>query len=290
VAVAERLDSRVHEQAWVEQVSGLPVLSLVPLVSEAPLRLLSNEQRNGAMLESFRILRNNISFSGIDRQMKILAVTSPGREEGKSTTVVNLAVAMAMGGKRVLLVDGDMRRPSVHRLMKMPRTYGLTTILTGGSDLEATIMPTEIDNLFCLPSGPTPPNPAEILNSQPSRELFKKLAEMYDVVLLDCPPSIGLSDVQVVATIADGVLLVVSMNETLKPHLYIAIRTLSQVGAPLIGLVLNKMDLTRRGYGYGYYYYYYSKCYDYAERKDMLGGRRRRSRHGSHDHESRALL
>ena len=231
----------VRDQAVVEQTSGPPTLSLVPKSTEYPPHLLGAEGHNLALVESFRILRNNISFANVKQQIKLLAITSPGRGEGKSTTLLNLGVAMAMEGKRVLLVDGDMRRPSLHRFVGVPRSAGLTTVLTGGSTLEETIVPTREKNVFCLPSGPTPPNPAEILNSRPCRELFKRLSEQYDLVLL-----------------------VVSMDQTLKPQLDMAIRTLNQADAPLIGMVLNRMDVQGRRYGY----YYYSSYHDYASDED----------------------
>ena len=264
-AVAERLDARVHDQTVIEQASGLPTLSLVPNSVENP-HLLGADGHNLALVESYRILRNNISFANVEQQIKLLAVTSPGRGEGKSTTVLNLGLAMAMEGKRILLVDGDLRRPSLHRFVGVPRSAGLTTVLMGGSTLEESIVTVREDNVFCLPSGPTPPNPAEMLNSRPCRELLKSLPDQYDLVLLDCPPATGFSDIQVVSTLADGILLVVSMDQTLKPQLDMAMRTLNQADAPLIGVVLNRVDV--QGRRYGYYYYYYSSYHDYAQDED----------------------
>ncbi|MHB9035605.1 MAG: GumC family protein [Armatimonadota bacterium] len=257
VIIADWLDNRVHEQTLIEQVSGLPTLSQVPQTADPAQRMLCESEHNGAMLESFRILRNNISFSSIDHKIRILAITSANRGDGKTTTSINLAVAMAMGGKRVLLVEGDFRRPSLHEHLKAPRGIGFTTVLTGASALENAIVKTKIENLSFLSSGPLPPNPAEILNSQQSRELFRTLAEAYDMVIVDCPPCVGLSDVQVISTIVDGMLLVVSLNRTLRPHLQMTIRTLSQIKAPLIGLVINRIEMRRRGYGYYYYGDYY---------------------------------
>ncbi|MCE5324013.1 polysaccharide biosynthesis tyrosine autokinase [bacterium] len=252
--IADWLDSRVHEQTLVEEISDLPILSRIPNVSDPAQRMLSDRDHSAAMLESFRILRNNLSFSNIDRKNKILAVTSPGAGDGKTTTAINLAVAIAMEGKRVLLVEGDFRRPSLHDLFEVPTTLGFTAVLTGVSTLEQAIIKTSVENLSCLTSGPLPPHPTEILNSQQSRALFKKLAEMYDTIVIDCPPCVGLSDIQVISTIADGMLLVVSMNHTLRPHLYMTMRMLAQVKAPLIGLIINRIEMRRRGHGYYYYY------------------------------------
>lgn len=131
-------------------------------------------------------------------------------------------MAMAMDDKRTLLVDCDLRRPSQHRLLQIPRDVGFTTVVTGTHRLEDAILPTAVPNLYVLPSGPTPPNPSEVLNSQHSRDLFRRFADEYDIVIVDCPPCAGLGDVQVIATFVDGVVLVASIGETLRPHLHLA--------------------------------------------------------------------
>lgn len=264
--VAERLDSRVHDHPAVERMSRLATLSAVPRIwGESPQLLSGMERSNGALLESFRILRNNISLSGIDRTLRTIAITSPGRGEGKSTTSINLAVTMALEGRRVLLVDADMRRPSLHRYLDLLNEVGLSSVITGACTIDDAVVPTRTENVSFMSSGPIPPNPAEILNSKPGRELFRTLTGQYDVVLVDCPPATGSSDIQVISTLVDGVLLVVSMNQTLKPHLSYALRVLSQVSAPLIGLVLNRMDTRHPGYGY------YGYCYSYTNEENTAG-------------------
>lgn len=257
--LVERLDRRIHDEESAEQATHLPSLSIVPRVEEGSPLLLANGGSHAAILESFRILRNGIDFFADDHGLKIVAVTSAGRQEGKSTTSVNLAVAMAMEGKRVLLVDADMRRPSLHRLLGVPSQAGLSTVLAGKSSVASAIQPTAVTNVECLPAGPVPPNGTEMLNSQESRELFRALADDYDSVVVDCPPAAGLSDVQVISTLVDGVLLVVSMAQTLRPQLDTTIRALRQAGAHLIGVVLNRMQTRRWGYGY------YDYCEDPAE-------------------------
>lgn len=275
--MAERFDYRLHDQNTAEQLSGLAVLAAVPDVKDEDCLLIGETARRGALLESFRILRSNIAFAGVGKAQKVFAVASPGRDEGKSTVAVNLAIALGMEGKRVLIVDADLRRPTMHRVFGATRKAGLTTILTGETKLEDAIVRTESENVFCVPSGPSPPNPSELLGSAPSRELFARFVSMFDVVLVDCPPVAGLSDVQVISTLVDGVLLVVSMGRTSKPHLQMTARTLSQSGAPAIGLVLNRADARRRGYGY---YYYSSSYYDDVEASDndssVVHGRRGR--------------
>lgn len=264
-AILEHLDCSIHDQLSVERQLGVPTLSAIPEIPEDMPHLILDSGSGSLLSESYRILRNNISFSSIDHPVKMLAITSPGRGEGKSTTSANLAIAMAMDGKRVLLMDCDLRRPSQHRLFNLVRDKGFTNVVTGTCSLEDAVLATDVENLFLLPSGPLPPNPSEFLNSQLSRDLFERVKGLYDMVIIDCPPSVGLSDVQVVSTIADGVLLLVCMDRTLRPHLQITMRNLRQINAPLIGTVINRMELRRSGY-YGYYKYYY--YYDYYAQED----------------------
>jgi polysaccharide biosynthesis transport protein len=250
VLANERYDNRLHDQSAIERITGLTTLSVLPRIRPNAGNLHQQKGQYSALLESFRILRNNISFATRGRKMKVVAVTSPGQEEGKSTVAVNLGVVMAMEGKRVLLVDCHMRSPSLHRLVDIPAEVGLSTAINGDSTAGESVCPTKVENLSCLPCGPVPMNPAEILSSESSRSLFRRLAEQYDAILLDCPPCVGLSDVQTISTIADGVLLVVSMNETLTPQLHMAMGMLDQAQAPVMGLVLNKMDVHCGSYGY----------------------------------------
>jgi receptor protein-tyrosine kinase len=174
---------------------------------------------------------------------------------------------MAMDGRSVVVVDCDLRKPSMHTLMGTDREVGFTSVVTGACTLREAVVPTATEGLSFLPTGPLPPNPTEVLNSQASRNVLATLAEEYDVVLVDCPPSTGLSDIQVIAQLIDGLLLVVSMDQTLKTQLGLTIRTLAQAEAPLIGLVVNRLDMKRQG---NYYYYYYAEQ-EGADRKTRRG-------------------
>ena len=250
--VAERLDLRVHDAGLAEQMSGASALSVIPDMTRESPRLSSGHGEKPILLESFRILRNNISFTGLDHGLKVLAITSPGRAEGKSTTTVNLGVTMAMDGNRVLLVDGDMRHPSLHKFLGIPGQVGLSTLLRQRSNIKAVIRETSTQNLHCIPAGPAQMNSTELLRSEAGINLFKDLRERYDAILIDCPPATGISDVQAISTLADGILLVVSISRTLKSHLDTAIRMLSYTGIPLVGLVMNRVDVNLKNYGYYY--------------------------------------
>lgn len=260
VAFWERVDHRVHAEEEIEEMTGSTALAVVPKTRLGPAWLADGSYHDPALLESFRILRNNLSLATDEQPYKILAVTSAWRQEGKSTTTSNLAVTMAMDGKRVLVVDADMRRPSLHKIFRVPREPGLSQALADGRPVDEFLVETAVPNVWCLPAGPVPHNPPELMNSERSRELFRALAERFDAVLIDCPPATGLSDMLVISGLANGVLLVVSMNQTLRPHLAITARMLARAKSPLVGLLLNRMDMSRWSPGY-----YYSPQYGRSE-------------------------
>jgi len=269
--IAERLDDRVHTQEMIEQLTGANTMSVLPQLASGPINLFETQGKHSSWLESFRILRNNIAFASVDRPLEVMAVSSPGPGEGKSTACSNLAAAMAMDGKRVIVVDFDLRSPSMHQRFNLSRDIGFTNVLTGAYPLETAIQHTGMEGLDFLASGPLPPNPTELLNSLHTRELLRKLVHDYDLVLLDCPPCSGLSDVQVVSTLIDGLLLVVAIDQTLRNRLQFTMRLLAQAKAPMIGTVINRLDAHTQDY----YYYYYSD--DAEHQKGKHGKRRRKS-------------
>jgi polysaccharide biosynthesis transport protein len=275
--VIDRMDTRIHEPSQVESISGLTPVGAIPesVAMDQALggRLfIGGVKHNHAFLESFRLLRHNIAFSSPDRELKLIAVTSAGEAEGKSTVSVNLAIAFAMDGKNVLLVDCDLRRPAIHKWMGIDKEVGFTAVARGQKTLQEAAVVTRFEGVSCLPSGPLPPNPTEFLNSQHSRDLLRLAATLYDVVIVDCPPCTGMSDVQVISTMVDGVLPVVALDSTKKHFLHLTTRMLRQAGAPLIGVVLNHVQNRRNTYGYYSYYYYYSE-----ETGDREKSKRRRS-------------
>jgi protein-tyrosine kinase len=184
-------------------------------------------------------------------------VTSPNPVEGKSTTVANLGVVMAQAGKRVILIDADMRRPVLHRIFDVDNSRGLTDVLLSTElKLDGHLQPTGVENLRLLNTGPLPPNPSELLGSQRMAALIERLKEEADVILFDSPPSLAVADASVLATQTDGVLLVTDAGRTRRAMAKESVERFHKVGANLLGVVLNRLKAGRGGYYYYYYYYY----------------------------------
>ncbi|HID89784.1 MAG TPA: polysaccharide biosynthesis tyrosine autokinase [Anaerolineae bacterium] len=201
--------------------------------------------------EAYRTLRTNLTFAGLDKPIETLVVTSAAPGEGKSTTLANLAVTMAQGERRTILVDADLRRPSLHEIFGVSNSRGLTTMFVEQGALEEPpLVATEVDNLFLLPSGPTPPNPADLLGSRRMEEVINVLREQADLVLFDAPPVIAVTDAAVLGTKVDGVLLVVRAGHTRREHARRAKELLERVRVRVIGAVLTNapVDITLGGY------------------------------------------
>jgi capsular exopolysaccharide synthesis family protein len=209
--------------------------------------------------EAFRTLRTNIQYSSLDNTIKSLVVTSTGPNEGKSTIVSNLAITMAQSGKKVIVVDCDLRKPTVHKSFEISNTSGLTNVLVQDKKIEECIVTTKITNLYALSSGPTPPNPAELLGSKKLKHILNELSKVFDLVILDAPPVIAVTDAQILSTIVEGVLLVSSYGQTEKLGLLKSKELLDKVGAKILGVVMNKVPEKSESYYYGRYYgtYYY---------------------------------
>lgn len=202
--------------------------------------------------EQYRTIRTNIEFSQVDRDLRTLMVTSTGPSEGKSTTVANLATVFAQQGKQVLLIDADLRKPTMHYTFRLQNTTGLTNVLTRQLELKEAIFKSQIPNLFLLPSGPIPPNPAELLGSKRLKELLVELKEEFDVVLFDTPPVLAVTDAQILSNQCDGTILVVSSGATENDSALKAKELLEKANANLIGVVLNNKKIKEANY---YYYY-----------------------------------
>lgn len=205
--------------------------------------------------EQYRTIRTNIQFSSVDKEIRSIMVTSSGPAEGKSTTVANLAVVFAQQGKHVLLVDADLRKPTTHYTFNVMNNYGFTSVLTKQLSLKQAVCETEIENLSVLPSGPIPPNPAELLLSKAMERFFEEVYQEYDMILFDSPPVVAVTDAQILANKCDGTILVAYSGKTEKDQLLKAKDLLQSAQGKLLGVVLNHKEIQ----GSSYYYYYYGK-------------------------------
>ncbi len=213
---------------------------------------------DSASMEAYRMLQTNVEFYGFDKKLQVIELTSALQGEGKSTTVSNLALAFAQSNKRVLVIDLDLRKPVQHKIFNVSSTTGVTTVLTGKSRLEDAIKPTDRDNLYLLPCGIRPPNPTELLRSDSMNQLIDFLKTKYDVIIIDSPPALALTDAAIISNYADAVILVVSAGVADYNSIELSIKNLTMVNANLIGVVMNNIKTKRGGrYSYRYKYNYY---------------------------------
>ena len=251
------LDDTIRSKDVLDTVSdGLPALALVPVVdgwrNQEEAVLESIQHPRSAVAEAYRGLRTSIQFIGIERNVKLLQVTSSSASEGKSTTSANLAVALARSGHRVALVDCDLRRPRVHRFFGITNYIGFTSILLRDVPASDALVSIEgVPGLKVLPSGPLAPNPSELLGSTASHDLLRALGEVVDYVIIDSTPLLPVSDSVVLSSCVDAVVVVAAAGSTTKRALSRSLEMLRLVDAPLVGLVLNRVKGTL-GYGYGY--------------------------------------
>ncbi len=256
----ETLDMSVKSLDDVQDITGASPLGVVvedPDAAGKP--LLVHGDSHGPRAEAFRQLRTNLQYVDVDRPPRVVVVTSALPDEGKSTTSVNLASTLAPAGTRVVLVEADLRRPRVAHYLGIEGAVGLTDVLAGHCDLDVALQSWGRDLFSVLPSGPLPPNPSEVLNSQHMQELLKVLEGRFDVVLVDSPPLLPVTDAAVLARAGDGAIIVVRHGRTTKEQLARTVATLQAVDARLLGTVLNRVP--RRGPDASYYGYAY-RSYD----------------------------
>ncbi|NMO95705.1 CpsD/CapB family tyrosine-protein kinase [Paenibacillus lemnae] len=194
-----------------------------------------------SIAEAYRLLRTKIQFSFKDQESKTVMVTSSQAGEGKTTTISNLAIAYAQEGKKVLLIDADLRKPSLHRIFSQMNHQGLSTLLEGYTSVQDAIQSTDFDHLYLLPSGPVPANPSELIDSAAMEELMELLKEQYDVILVDTPSVLSVSDAVIVSSLCDGVIMVAASGKVRKEHLKKAREQLDHVQAKMLGVVLNRV-------------------------------------------------
>jgi len=234
-----------------------------------------------AIAESYRTIRTSILLSTPESPPKIITVSSSVPREGKTSTVVNLAISFTKLSKKVLIIDGDLRKPSIHKIFKIKNTQGLSSFLVSKSNVEEVFFKTDVNNLYVIPSGPVPPNPSELLDSQRMNVLLKKMKEHFDVIFIDSPPLIGIVDPVIIGRHTDGTIMVVWAGKTQKKAVQKAKEELDRYRVRILGVVLNKVNLKKTN-AYGYYSYHnYNYAYNYGEQdsppksraKNLKGGR-----------------
>ncbi|PLS01507.1 CpsD/CapB family tyrosine-protein kinase [Neobacillus cucumis] len=215
-------------------------------------KLITAVAPKNAISEQYRTIRTNIQYSSVDEEVRAIMVTSSGPSEGKSTTAANLAVTFSQLGKKVLLVDADLRKPTVHHTFQVNNIFGFTTVLTKQATLEKTVIKTEEDDLYILTCGPIPPNPAELLSSKSMEQFIIDAKEMFDYVIFDTPPLLAVADPQILANQCDGTILVVYSEKTEIDQAKKSKELLQNAQGKLLGVVLNHKEIKKNDY---YYYY-----------------------------------
>lgn len=256
-------DDRIKRTDDVERTTGLPVLAAIPRITKRSPSLrarISEEDRHSPAAEAFRTLRASLSLSPSARKAKHIMITSASAESGKSLVSANLAIVFAHNNCRTLLIDADLRRPSLHRAFDISHEIGLSSVLAGDVQWKDMAMNTRTPNLDLIVVGQIPPNPSELLGSPAMHALLKEAGEQYDKVVLDCPPVFGLSDPLVLMPQVEGVIFVMRFNRSHRRAVLAAVQKLREGQTPLVGAVMNDVDLRRPG---GYYYYYHQYAYYY---------------------------
>lgn len=253
--VRQMLDTRVRSAEDVEQVADKPVLGAIGHdAADKAATLLSDLPPHSPRAEAFRVLRTNLQFVDVDSRSKIFVFTSAVPEEGKTTTSLNLAISLAQTGIRTLLIEGDLRRPRAAKALGLDGAVGVTSVLVGKVKLEDALQHDERTALDFLAAGPVPPNPADLLQSKAMKDLLAGLREVYDIVIIDAPPLLPVTDAALLATHADGAILVIRHGKVSREQLKLSTQRLSQVDARLVGVVLNMVPSKDQSYGYGYGY------------------------------------
>ncbi|MFB4159238.1 CpsD/CapB family tyrosine-protein kinase [Geomicrobium sp. JSM 1781026] len=214
--------------------------------------IITRDQPRSPISEQFRTIRTNIQYAAVDDVMQVVMGTSAGPGDGKTTVNTNLAVTMSQQGGRVLLIDADMRKPTMHYSFGVPNHRGLSSVITHQSSLSQAIQPTNVDDLDVLTCGPIPPNPSELLSSKTMTMMMTEARSLYDYIVIDTPPVIAVTDAQIIAGLSDGAMLIVSSGETEIDDGKKAVERLAQSGVKMLGAVLNRQ--ARTGKQYAYYY------------------------------------
>ncbi|WP_082544421.1 polysaccharide biosynthesis tyrosine autokinase [Rhodococcus sp. Leaf225] len=254
--IRDRLDNTIKDRTTLADLSGVPVVGVVPfdktIKEEAAL---SFAESSSGTAEAFRELRTNLQFLEVDSPPRVIVVTSAVPAEGKTTTAVNLALVLAEAGHHVALIEGDLRRPRVSKYLGLVGSVGFSTVLSGQADVEEVLQPTKFHGVDVLASGPLPPNPSELLGSEAARTVMDTLRASFDYVVVDAPPLLPVTDASVITAHADGAIVVARHGHTKRDELTRALGNLTQVGAPILGVILTMAPSRgKRDYDYRHYY------------------------------------
>ncbi len=274
IYVIELLNNTFTNPEQVEKELGLAILGILPLVDDKDIVGSIADQKSG-LSEAYRSLRTSLQFSGAEGAPRSLLVTSSEPSEGKSTTSFKLGQDFAALGARVLLVDGDLRKPNLHRLFGLDNTIGLSNLLTNTvrkEDLAGIFRPTKYPNVTVLTSGTIPPNPADLLSSPKMALIVTNLGKRFDLVIIDAPPIVGLSDAPILSRLAEGTLMVISTNQVTRKSAKTALKRLRAAGANVVGAAMSKFAVNKFDYNYAYKYMNY-QYYSYGAGTPKLEGR-----------------
>ncbi|WP_194860509.1 polysaccharide biosynthesis tyrosine autokinase [Dietzia sp. SYD-A1] len=257
------LDRRVKTKEHIEELAGTPVVGSIPFRKNEDKEggaehIVPFREGHSPAAESFRRLRTNLQFLNVDHPPRVIVLTSSVAMEGKSETAINLSLALAEAGNRVLLIEADLRRPLVVSYMSMPDRVGLTNILSGQADFADVVQETRHEGVDLLACGPLPPNPSELIASEMARKLLQDLRDVYDYVIIDSPPLLPVTDGALLARIADGALLVVRTHRTTGDQLIQAVDNLEKADSTLLGIVTVANKPAKKGASGYYDSYYYS--------------------------------
>jgi capsular exopolysaccharide synthesis family protein len=271
----EHLDDTIKQPEDIERLLGIATLGVIPLIRPsskeqtrdrrggiANLALTALEDPRSAFAEAYRSVRTALQFSTADGAPKVLMLTSTSAGEGKSTSALSLAIHFAQAGKRILLIDADLRNPSLHRTLDADNSLGLTNVLAGDAEAYMVTLPTVVANLFLMPTGPWPPNPAELLSGAKMLALINLATEKFDHVIIDGPPVLGLADALVLGNLAEATILVIDAGSTRRGYAQGAIKRLRSSRTHVLGGILVKVDGSGHAYGYYQNYYYYNRDED----------------------------
>jgi capsular exopolysaccharide synthesis family protein len=266
----EYLDNTIKTSGDVEQFIRLPTFGMVPEISDErrkrlergdiyPVELVTFGHPRSLLSEVYRNIRTSILLSFSERPPKSIVISSPNPMEGKTTTAINMAIAFSQLGSPVLIIDGDMRKPRIHKVFNGANGAGLSNFLSGNAELKSIIKTSNIPNLFYVPAGSIPPNPSELLGSNLFKTMLQFLGRTFEQIIFDSPPVLSFGDSLILSNCVDGVVLVVLSGKTPRQALHQAKNALHQVNAKILGVVVNQVNIgqTRYGhYNYGNYYYY----------------------------------